>query len=218
LLGDFEERQMLHYSKTQDESALLAMAQGGDGNALVELLNQYAGQAYRVAFRITNNHQDAEDVLQESHLNAYRRLSQFRGESRFSAWLLKIVARQAVTALRRRASRREVPLENVLDAEDEMVMPRYDVDPREGPEMRALKSEIRRILSRAIEKLEPTCRVVLLLREIGGLSMNEIAGALGLSVSAVKARLFRARRKLHKWMLKRFGKNKPQAILAVSGF
>jgi RNA polymerase sigma-70 factor (ECF subfamily) len=79
---------MLHYSKTQDESALLAMAQGGDGNALVELLNQYAAQAYRVAFRITHNHQDAEDVLQESHLNAYRRLSQFRGESRFSAWLL----------------------------------------------------------------------------------------------------------------------------------
>jgi RNA polymerase sigma-70 factor (ECF subfamily) len=110
-----------------------------------------------------------------------------------------------------------VPLENALDAEDKMLMPRYDVDPREGPEMRALKSEIRRILSRAIERLEPSCRVVLLLREIGGLSMTEIAGALGLTVSAVKARLFRARRKLHKWMLKRVGKKNPQAILVVSG-
>lgn len=208
---------MLQYSKTQDESALLAMAQSGDGDALVELLNQYERQAYRVAFRITNNHHDAEDVLQESHLNAYRRLSQFRGQSRFSAWLLKIVARQAVTALRRRSSRREVPLENVLDPDDEQVMPRFDVDPREGPEMRALKSEIRRILSRAIERLEPPCRVVLLLREVGGLSMTEIAGAMGLSVSAVKARLFRARRKLYKWMVKRFGKKNPQAILAVSG-
>ena len=111
---------MLHYSKTQDESALLSMAQGGDGNALVELLNHYERQAYRVAFRITHNHEDAEDVLQESHLNAYRRLSQFRGESRFSAWLLKIVARQAVTALRRRSARREVPLENVTDSEDDL--------------------------------------------------------------------------------------------------
>jgi RNA polymerase sigma-70 factor (ECF subfamily) len=208
---------MLRYSKTQDESALLAMAQSGDGNALVELLYQYEAQAYRVAYRITNNHHDAEDVLQESHLNAYRRLSQFRGQSRFSAWLLKIVARQAITALRRRSSRREVPLEVTVDGDDEMVIPRFDVDPREGPEMRALKSEIRRILSGAIEKLEPPCRVVLLLREVGGLSMNEIAGALGLSVSAVKARLFRARRKLHRWILKRFVKENPQTIFAVSG-
>jgi RNA polymerase sigma-70 factor (ECF subfamily) len=207
---------MLHRFDLRNESALLASAQAGDDNALSQLLTIYAGQAYRVALRITNNHHDAEDVLQESHLNAYRHLSQFRGDSRFATWLLKIVARQAVTALRRRTMRREVSLENVVDAEDEKFIPRLDVDPREGPEARLLKEELRRLIGAAIERLDVSCRVVFVMRELGGLSIEEIAGVSGLSVPAVKARLFRGRRKLCRWMLKRFGTHSSQMLLSAA--
>ncbi len=197
---------MFHRLTIQDEIALLASAQAGDGEALTQLLTLYGAQAYRVALGIMHNHHDAEDVMQESHLNAYRHLDQFRGESRFATWLMRIVARQAVTALRRRALRREVSLENVLETEDERLIANLDVDPREDPEIRALKAELRRILGAAIEKLDPACRVVFVMRELAGFSLEEIASAAGLSISSVKARLFRGRRKLHRWMLRRIGR------------
>jgi RNA polymerase sigma-70 factor (ECF subfamily) len=197
---------MLYHFDRQQELALLASAQSGDGNALISLLSLYATQAYRVALRITNNHEDAEDVLQESHLNAYRHLSQFRGESRFSTWLMKIVARQAVTSLRRRFSRREVSLDRAIESEDERWMKRVAVDLRDSPEVRAIKAEMRGILIEAMENMDDRCRVALELREIENLAVEEMAEYLKLSVPAVKARLFRARRKLHNEILKRLGK------------
>ncbi len=83
---------MYHYLNIQDETALLARAQAGDCEALTRLLMLYGGQGYRLALGIVHNHHDAEDVMQESHLNAYRHLAQFRGDSRFATWLMRIVA------------------------------------------------------------------------------------------------------------------------------
>ncbi len=205
---------MLCHFKGEDESALVASAQAGDGNALIMLLSQYDTQAYRVAYRITNNHEDAEDVLQESHLNAYRHLAQFRGESKFSTWLLRIVARQAITSLRRRFSRREISLDLALESEDERLMLRVDVDQKDGPELRAIKAELRGILIEGIEALDSDSRIALELREIENLTIEEMAAYLGLSIPAVKARLFRARQKLHKRVLRRLGL---PARRAVSG-
>jgi len=196
---------MFHYLTMQDETVLLANAQSGDREALARLLMLYGGQAYRLALGIVRNHHDAEDVMQESHLNAYRHLAQFRGESRFATWLMKIVARQAVTAVRRRSLRREVSLEDALETDDERLTLYLDVDPGEDPEARAVKEELRRILGAAIEKLDPSCRVVFVMRELAGFSLEEIAGAADVSIAAVKARLFRGRRKLYRWMLKRIG-------------
>jgi len=194
---------MLYQLDRPEESALVASAQAGDGNALARLLSLYDAPAYRVALRITNSHEDAQDVLQESHLSAYRHLSKFRGESRFSTWLLKIVARQAVTALRRRFSRGEVSLESVIESEDQRWTLRVDLDSRDGPELRAIKSELRSILVGSIAELDDACRVALELREFQSLSVLEMAGCLRLTVPAVKARLFRARKKLHTRILKR---------------
>jgi RNA polymerase sigma-70 factor (ECF subfamily) len=199
---------MLHPFDRPDESALVASAQAGDCSALTRLLRQYDAQAYRIALRITNSHEDAQDVLQESHLNAYRHLSKFRGESRFATWLLKIVARQAVTALRRRFSRREISLESVLESEDERWTLRVDLDKRDGPELRAIKSELRSIVAGSMADLDDPYRVALELREFQSLSVTEMAVSLRISVPAVKARLFRARRRLHTRVLKRLQSRK----------
>ncbi len=209
---------MFHQLNIQEENLLLARAQAGDREALARLLVLYGSQAYRVALGIVHNHHDAEDVMQESHLNAFRHLAQFRGDSRFATWLMKIVARQAVTALRRRSRRREVSLENVLEAEDERLTWQLDVDPGEDPEVRALKEEMRRILGAAIEKLDPPCRVVFVMRELAGFSIEEIASAAEVSISAVKARLFRGRRKLHRWMLRRMGGSGNQSLLVPADY
>ncbi len=207
---------MPNYLNTQDEFALLQSAQAGDDAALSRLLTLYAAQAYRVALGIMHNHHDAEDVMQESHLNAFRHLDQFRGESRFATWLMRIVARQAVTALRRRSQRREISLESVLETEDDRMITHLDVDPREGPEILALKVELRKILGAAIERLDPPCRVVFVMRELAGFSLEEISSAAGLSLSAVKARLFRGRRRTHRWIIRRLGPDYTQSQFAPS--
>ncbi len=204
---------MFQYLSAQDEAVLLARAQAGDREALARLLVRYGGQAYRLALGIVHNHHDAEDVMQESHLNAFRHLAQFRGESRFATWLMTIVARQAVTAVRRRSLRREISLENVLETEEERLVMHLDVDPGDDPEVKALKEELRKILGAAIEKLDPPCRVVFVMKELAGFSLEEIACAADVSISAVKARLFRGRRKLHRWMLRRLGEDSDQPIL-----
>ncbi len=207
---------MAQHSDLRDEAALLASARAGDVDALSRLLGPYTAQAYRVALGIVHNHHDAEDVTQDSQLNACRHLAQFRGESRFATWLMKIVARQAVTTLRRRAFRREVSLENILETEDDRLITQLDVDTREDPELRAFKAEMRRILGAAIENLDPSCRVVFVMREIGGFSVEEIAWAADVSISAVKARLFRGRRKLHRWLIRRLGGGTQQRISQIT--
>ncbi len=171
-----------------------------------ELLARDHRKAFRLALRITNNHADAEDVLQDALLKAYIKLSQFRGESSISTWLSSIVLRQAISTMRWRCSRKEIPLDAGSETIDDRASSRASMDPADNPESCVIQAELREMLARSIEDLEIKFRVVLVMREMGDFSIEELADVLELSIPAAKARLFQARKHLHRHLRKRLGK------------
>ncbi len=191
-------------SRPDLERSLVAEARRGNTEALIALLNLCDSQVFRVALKITANHHDAEDVLQDSLLNAYLHLDEFRGEARFSTWLVRIAARQAMSRVRRRMSRGEVSLDNPVRSDDDPRLSRDVPDETDDPETQYLKAEQQRVLHQEIESLDPPLRVVLVMRELGMLSMKDMAGALDITVTVAKSRLFRARQKLRECVLRRF--------------
>lgn len=189
--------------KADFEEDLVAEAQAGDADAFAALLECLDSQAFGIALKITANRQDAEDVLQDSLLNAYLHLGAFRGDARFSTWLGRIAARQAVSKVRRRLSRREVSLDDPVETAVSSLLTREIEDGASDPEANLLREEQHRILCQTIDSLEPNLRVVLVMRELGTLSMKEMAGALEVSLPVAKSRLFRARQKLRERVLQR---------------
>lgn len=181
-----------------------------DITSLTELLGQDKGHVYRLALRITRSRADAEDVLQESLLKAYLKLAQFRGESRLATWLATIVAHESSTIVRRRLTRREVSLEGCADMENQRMNPFSAVDPGESPETCAIQAELREVLAEMIEELDAGLRVVFVMCVMGNFSIRETAETLELSIPAAKDRLLRARRRLCKQLLRRFGKTCPR--------
>ena len=178
-----------------DDIALANQAKQGDRSAFTELVNRYAPKIYRTARHITKNDQDAEDVLQETFLNAYSRLDQFKGDAKFYTWLTRIGVNQALMKLRQRKDGKFLPLDRPVDT-GEGSMPREIASGDADPEQQYEREELRRTLSSGIDSLPESYRTVLVLRDIDGLSTEETAESLGLSVSAVKSRLLRARLRL----------------------
>ncbi len=189
-----------------DEIELVTAARKGDSQAFSLLLARYAGKIFRLAMNITQNREDAEDVLQEAFLKAYEHLDQFQGNSRFYTWIVRIAVNQALMKLRKRRSDRSVSLDEQIDTgEDTVVREIAAWDP--DPEQQFSQEELHRILAGAIEELAPIYRTVFTLRDVDGLSTEETAEALDLSVPAVKSRLLRARLQLRD-KLTRFFKRK----------
>jgi RNA polymerase sigma-70 factor (ECF subfamily) len=188
------------------ELALVERARTGDGRAFSSLIQRYEGKIFRLAMNITQNREDAEDVLQEAFLKAYEHLDQFQGNSRFYTWIVRIAVNQALMKLRKRKTDRSVSLDEQIDTgEDTMVREIAAWDP--DPEQQYNQDELGTILSGAIEGLEPIYRTVFTLRDVEGLSTEETAEALDLSIPAVKSRLLRARLQLRE-KLTRFFKRK----------
>jgi len=179
-----------------DEHLLVAAAKRGDGAAFEELVNRYERKIFRLTSNITNNREDAEDAMQEAFLKAYSHLDTFQGDSRFYTWLVRIAANEALMRLRKRPPG-QFSLDEPVETENESdLLPRELEDWRPSPEKEYGDAEMRKILAEVIEKLEPDYRVVLILRDLEELSTQETAETLGLSVTAVKSRLLRARLKL----------------------
>jgi RNA polymerase sigma-70 factor, ECF subfamily len=178
-----------------DEAAIVAQARRGDAKAFSELLRRYEGKIFRLALHITQNREDAEDVLQEAFLKAYEHLDQFQGQSRFYTWIVRIAVNQALMKLRKRKSDRSVSLDETIDTGEDTVA-REIAAWDENPEQRYSREEINEILGTAIDGLTPIYRAVFVLRDVDGLSTEEAAEALDLSVPAVKSRLLRARLQL----------------------
>jgi RNA polymerase sigma-70 factor (ECF subfamily) len=189
-----------------DESAIVAQARLGDAKAFSELLRRYEGKIFRLALHITQNREDAEDVLQEAFLKAYEHLDQFQGQSKFYTWVVRIAVNQALMKLRKRKSDRSVSLDDTIDTGEDTVA-REIAAWDENPEQRYSREEINEILGTAIDGLQPIYRAVFVLRDVDGLSTEEAAEALDLSVPAVKSRLLRARLQLRD-KLTRFFKRK----------
>ncbi len=178
-----------------DEAAIVAQARLGDAKAFTELLRRYEGKIFRLAQHITQNREDAEDVLQEAFLKAYEHLGQFQGQSKFYTWIVRIAVNQALMKLRKRKSDRSVSLDETIDTGEDTVA-REIAAWDENPEQQYSREEINEILSSAIDGLAPIYRAVFVLRDVDDLSTEETAEALELSVPAVKSRLLRARLQL----------------------
>jgi RNA polymerase sigma-70 factor (ECF subfamily) len=171
--------------------AVLARARQGDSEAFCALVEHHSRSAFRLAFRMTGNEQDAEDVVQESFLKAYRYLGRFETRADFGTWLYRIVANCAVDAIRSRQSRLKHASTGDLE-------PFGDVRASEqpGPERLAASAEVQRRVARALGDLSPLERAAFALRHHEGRSIVEISRTLGLGTSAAKHAIFRAVRKL----------------------
>jgi RNA polymerase sigma-70 factor (ECF subfamily) len=192
--------------EVEAELELIARARSGDTGAFSQLISRYEGKIFRLAMNITQNREDAEDVLQEAFIKAYQHLDQFQGNSRFYTWVVRIAVNQALMKLRKRRNDRSVSLDEQIDTGEDMVareIAAWDPDPEEQYE----REELNGILSDAIESLEPIYKTVFTLRDVDGLSTEETAEALDLSIPAVKSRLLRARLQLRD-RLTRFFKRK----------
>ena len=189
-----------------NEETLVLDAQAGSREAFATLLNQYARRLFRLALNITGNQDDAADALQEAFLKAYGSLRAFRRDSRFYTWLFQIVLNESRGVLRkRRRTDRWVSLDEPGETDDfSNLMPREIEDWGDNPEQKYSKTELHEILERNMERLEPTLRLVFLLRDVEELSIAETAAMLDLSVPAVKSRLLRARLKLRELLTQSF--------------
>jgi len=182
-----------------DEADLIAKARRGDHEAFAILTNQYYQSLFRLALKITGNREDAEDVTQDALLKSYCNLEQFRANSRFYTWLVRITVNQALMQLRKKRSERELAWADVFNNDDgESARLQEPQDTQPSPEARSEGMEIRGILIRALMALGPRLRTVFTLRSVDDLSTRETAEMLGLSVAAVKSRVLRARTKLRR--------------------
>ena len=178
-----------------DEGALVAQARLGDTGAFSELVERYQRNILRLAQNITQNREDAEDVLQETFLKAYEHLPEFEGHSKFYTWIVRIAVNEALMKLRKRKWDKTVWLDEPMNVGED-VMAREIAVWEDNPEQRYSKEELRDILDKAVNGLAAPYRTVFALRDMEGLSTEETAQALELSVPAVKSRLLRARLQL----------------------
>lgn len=178
----------------EQEAAIVRKVLSGDANAFETLVLEYEKNVYNIALRMTGNSEDAADMTQEAFIKAYNSLQSFRGDSKFSVWLYRIVSNVCLDFLRSKNRRPTVSL-SVEDDDGEDAQ--LDVaDESQSPELLLDRKLTRDSVRRGLDSLPPDYRQILLLREIQGLSYDEIAQALSLEVGTVKSRIFRARKRL----------------------
>jgi RNA polymerase sigma-70 factor, ECF subfamily len=182
------------------EKQLVAAAKSGDESAFEILVKRQERKVFRVALRYTRVREDAEDIVQEGFWKAFVHLQKFEGKSSFSTWLTRIAINEALMSLRRRRALHEVPADD--SSGDNGTTPGLDLaDASPDPEATYLQKEEARIVSAAIRHLRPGMRRAVELRELGELTTRETAGLMGLSVAAIKARVFHARKELGKALM-----------------
>jgi RNA polymerase sigma-70 factor, ECF subfamily len=182
-------------TKTLPEISVEAL-RSGDREAFAQLVETYSGQMYRLALKMLNDAQDAEDVLQNTFIKAFQHVAGFEGRSSLSTWLYRIAANEALMMIRkRRPGIIEMDAE-LVDADDADRAPSEFVDWGLLPEEELLSGEAKKELEQAVQNLPEKLRIVFLLRDIEGLSIQETAQALELHETAVKTRLLRARLRL----------------------
>ena len=176
----------------EEERELLSRAQKGDSAAFESIVRAHEATVFHLALRQLGNREDAEDAAQEAFLKAYTALASFRGDSRLSVWLYRITNNVCIDFLRRRRETVSLSQENEDGEPLELELP----DERFDPAALAERKDLREQVGKALQALPPDAREILLLRELGGQSYEEIAETLSLDLGTVKSRIFRARKKL----------------------
>jgi len=187
--------------------ALVHSARSGDVQAFETLVRKYDRQIFRIAQHITQNREDAQDVVQDAFLKAYEKLDQFQGNSKFYTWLVRIAVNESLMRLRKRRTGKMVSIDEDVVTEEGSV-PRDLADWSPNPEQNYSQTELAEILRKTIQGLPLGFRVVFQLRDVEGMSTEETAETLGLSVQAVKSRLLRARLQLRERLSRYFRKKK----------
>ena len=177
---------------TAEDAALAGRIAARDQAAFESLMRTYNGRLFRVARAILKDDAEAEDVLQDAYLDAYRNIAQFRGDSRLSTWLVRIVTNRALMRLRKqKRDQAVISIDQPSSADGAVVQ--FPDRAAESPTAAALRAEARRLLERRIDELPVNFRTVFVLREVEELSVEEVAECLGIPPATVRTRLFRAR-------------------------
>lgn len=178
---------------------LVRATREGDISAFEQLVLRYDRKLFRIAHNITHNREDSEDAVQESFLRAFQSLDGFREQAQFSTWIYRIVVNVCLMKLRKSNRSKETTLEN--EAQNfEGAVPLDVADWAPNPEQLFQASELRSILTKGLQRLNPVFRAVFVLRDIEGFSIADIAEIVGASSPAVKSRLFRARTRLRQFL------------------
>lgn len=201
---------------TKKEDFDLDALRAGDRAEFARLVETYSGVIYRLAIKMLNNPQDAEDILQETFIKAFRHLHRFDGRSSLSTWLYRIATNEALMLLRRR-KHVFVSIDQPLENNDQEQEPLQIVDWCCLPEDELMSAEARAYMNEAVEALPHSLRVVFLLRDIEGLSTRETAEVLDLSETAVKTRLSRARMRLRESLTEYHGDRMSQRSIEREG-
>jgi RNA polymerase sigma-70 factor (ECF subfamily) len=191
-------------NKVETEGFSLEALQAGDPEEFSRIVDAYSSKIYRLATKMLNQQQDAEDVLQETFIKAYRGLKSFDGRSKISTWLFRIATNEALMVLRRKHPE-VVSIDEPIETEEGEQEPIQIVDWCCLPEEELLSEETKERLDATVQKLPERLRVVFILRDINDLSTHETAEILGLSDTAVKTRLSRARLRLREELSAYFG-------------
>ena len=196
-----------------EDSALVEQSRAGDIRAFEELIRRYDGKLFRISLNVTHNDEDSEEAVQSAFFKAYQNLNRFQGDAKFSTWLTRIALNESLTRLRKRNTLQEQSIDADFRSEDDGGtftlrdrLPADLSDWAQNPESRYSQVELRTILTKALRKLRPSLRVVFVLRDMDELSIAETSEILKLSVTAVKARLFRARLQLREDLTRYFKK------------
>ena len=167
----------------EQEREIIDRVLSGDTEAFEALVLEHQNKVYSLALRMVGNEEDARDMAQEAFIRAFSSLTGFRGDSKFSVWLYRLTSNICIDFLRSRAKKR-IP------------------DERFSPEGQFDRASIRESVQRGLDSLSPQYREILVLREINGLSYEEIGRVLGIEEGTVKSRIFRARKKLCDFLLR----------------
>lgn len=186
---------------------LLQQARGGDFSAFETLVARYERRIFGLARRIVRSEHDAEEVVQQTFITLIEHLHDFRGDSAFATWLLRIASNHALALLRREAVRSAATLadDSRHDGDGDPPFPSFIAEWRETPDQILARAETRRIVQEALDELDDKYRLTFLLRDVEGLSTAETAEALGITEGNVKVRLLRARLMLREKLTRIFG-------------
>jgi RNA polymerase sigma-70 factor (ECF subfamily) len=176
-----------------DEADLIARCQQGDQDALKEIFNQYQTKVYRIAYGVVRHREDALDIVQEVFIKLYRSIRNFKGRSNFYTYLYRMALNTAIDHTRRKEKRPPASLD-----EEGAFQPAEDVE--KGADRILLKKELEEKVKEAMEKLPPDQKMAVILREVEGLSYQEIAEVTGCSIGTVMSRLHYARKKLQEYL------------------
>lgn len=179
-----------------EDADLAALVRGGDREAFRQVMRRCNQRLYRVVRGVVDDDAEAEDVVQEAYVHAYANIAGFRGDASLATWLARIALNEAYGRLRRRRQTMDIEQVDAVAAESGRVVPFPNRFGGEDPAAAAAREQVRRLLERAVGGLPEAFRVVFVLREVEGCSVEETADLLGLRAETVKTRLHRARRLL----------------------